>query len=239
MPQQPCRDRSIRLPSFGDHQELARRWPSLAAQSMPSRVKRDVALGHHIWPEQCHQKVNIARPFADPFKLYELFLHFSIGKILKSFEIKPLLQDRHGQMPCVSGLLSAESDPLQLGIVQGQKGLGRNLAEMVHQLVKTSLRRSERNLLLKNDLKQRRESRLAVPKRRTPILPINYPQLRIRRQDLTRRRKRSRTERPILHEDQSRSSLRPSQNSSITLRELLTRCLSYGTMTSPVLPDAL
>lgn len=139
-------------------------------------MESDIATGHHVRTKHCHQQVNIASPFADAFKLDQRALDLMVGERVKVVEIDVFLDDRLSQMACVGGLLAAETDGFEVDVIDGEQFVGRYLADVNREFVKTSLCRGERDLLLQNDMQQRRKARRTIPQRRRAVGFINRRQ---------------------------------------------------------------
>ncbi len=136
-------------------------------------MKSDVAAGYDVRPQHCHQQINIARPFADAFQLDEFGFDRGIGQTVQGVEVDVLIEHSLGQMTGVGGLLPAESDRFQIGVVDRQYPFRRYLAKVGREFIKTRLCRGQRNLLLKDDLKKGRIPRRPCPKRRCAVRSVN------------------------------------------------------------------
>lgn len=88
-------------------------------------------------------------------------------------EIDMFLDHRFREMPGIRNFLTAEPNGLEIGIVNGQELFSGNNAQMVGEVGETGFCRRKRNLLLQNNVKQRRKPRRPCPKRGCAVVTVN------------------------------------------------------------------
>lgn len=140
-------------------------------------MESNVAFRHHIRTEQSHQQIDVAGPFSDSLQPDKVLFHLGVGEQMQAIKIQSPVEQGFGKVASVRSLLPTESDRLQLRVTQRQYRLRSHISETRRELIKTRLRRCQRDLLFEYDLQQRREPRLAIPQGRNSILHMNNAEM--------------------------------------------------------------
>ena len=99
-------------------------------------------------------------------------------------EIERSVDDRHRQRPPVTGLLAAEPDRQERGVVEPEEARRRERVRRGGEPIEGGLGRGQRDLLLEDDVDDGREARCARPQRGWAVAGHDPGQVRVPRGEL-------------------------------------------------------
>jgi hypothetical protein len=167
VPEEAGSDRPPRPPRLAEQHEGLRIGPHRKHLCLCDRGRQGhVADRPHVRPAEHHQQVDGRGPSTDPGDRLERRLGSVVVEICQRLELEGAVEDGRGQRSRVARLLAAEPDREQLAIGEAKKRLGRQRVGRGLEAVEGGARRSERDLLLEDDVYQGPEAGRPVPKRR-------------------------------------------------------------------------
>jgi hypothetical protein len=115
---------------------------------------------------QHHQQVDRGGPPADPWERLEGLLDFAVIGQCKPVEVQGRVEQRPRDRPAVSSLLPAEPDCEQLGVREAEESLRCQRIGGRLQASEGGQCRRQGNLLLEDDVDERRKPGRSIPQRR-------------------------------------------------------------------------
>ena len=165
VPEQPGRDRPPRPPRVAELGHLRGVGPAAETLDLADRCGQgDVADRPHVGPPQDHQQVDRRGPRPDPGDGLERRMDRQFVESLERVEVERAGLDRLGERPTVARLLPAEPDGQELGIGQLEEARRGKRPDDGHEPVERGLRRRQRDLLLEDDVQERRKARAHGPR---------------------------------------------------------------------------
>lgn len=180
VPENSGRNRAPRRPPTSLFRRfLHGRSPRQAAKPLQRREQGDVARGPNVGTPQDHQEVDVGGPRSDPRDAHKLAACFVNRRPGDPSKIQLPGGNPPRDFAAVSRLLPGQSQTSQPRHPAGENAFARNLTQRPLQAPIHGAGRSERDLLLQNDLDQGREPRSAGPQGRRPMSPHDGRQIAI------------------------------------------------------------
>jgi len=125
----------------------------------------EVAVGPDVGAAKGAEEINVGGPAADSFEGDEFFAGVIVVKCMQGVEIELFLLDGVGEEARVVRFLPAEAELAHFDFGEPQELFGGEGADGLFEFVIKGAGGGERNLLLENDVNERREAGFANPER--------------------------------------------------------------------------
>src|SRR4029077_4355495 len=170
MPEKACGDGTPGFPGFAERfQIFGGRTLAKAFHFLHGGGESQITAGPDVRPAKRAQEINVSGPGADALEGDE---HFAGGIVLQRVEITKIeiaASERFGKEASVESFLTAEADAKQFDITEFQEASWSKGIYRGFEASESGARRSERNLLLENNVNERGKTGFAHPQRRLAV----------------------------------------------------------------------